>query len=672
MAREQVHRPDPDHTSSGTRPPEQSAPGESLEELQQRVGNQAVHGLVGQPPGAQGETVQRLQRSFGNQAVRGLLRQPRPVAPKKQTGLPDRLKSGVEALSGVPLDDVTVHYNSAEPAELDALAYTQGNDIHLAPGQAQHLPHEAWHVVQQAQGRVQPEARTKKGVPVNDDQGLEHEADVMAARAVAHTEAFPGEPERVSDAISATPSPPVARVAQRTVEVNLVPVTVAPLALSPLARATFLEWVADATPRPLASQQELIARVTEAAEEGHTVARHGPEVENVALQKRLFTGIAPDNRLSPAPGASSRFATYADLLTTRQAATTAVATAISAAQNHVLAWRNTVLVPGVPVAIATARTDEHTTATANVGLALQGIAEFKRINRLDALNTEIKALEEDLAGRMEDREAVASELEGPWDMETSTRGAAATGDDATALTLQQDALTDQIAGIAKLLSEKQRVLAMSDQGRSDARELHLGAIRVQGTARDAQTAAESDRDFPGRTLKTYLNQKCIGLNVDDTVPATTFALGANVRLLGKYSVLVTHGQSIGSGATAAEADAVALTAIVSAVEADPQPKSYADIVVVLQGMGLVSQLEALAAFLDDPVNLALAKTKEGAKVYKTVAHVASLDKTFTNFEVTANALFDGANHPNAPDTSAWKVIQHFPTADPKDGVQERS
>ena len=30
----------------------------------------------------------------------------------------------------------------------DALAYAQGSDIHLAPGQEQHLPHEAWHVVQ--------------------------------------------------------------------------------------------------------------------------------------------------------------------------------------------------------------------------------------------------------------------------------------------------------------------------------------------------------------------------------------------------------------------------------------------------------------------------------------------------------------------------------------------
>lgn len=102
-----------------------------------------------------------------------------------RTGLPDRLKTGVEALSGLSLDDVKVHYNSAKPAQLQALAYTQGSDIHVAPGQARHLPHEAWHVVQQKQGRVKPTLQMKGGVPINDDARLEREADVMGARAAA-------------------------------------------------------------------------------------------------------------------------------------------------------------------------------------------------------------------------------------------------------------------------------------------------------------------------------------------------------------------------------------------------------------------------------------------------------------------------------------------------------
>ncbi len=103
---------------------------------------------------------------------------------QRTTGLPSGLRAGVESLSGVSMDKVSVHYNSSQPAQLNALAYAQGNDIHLAPGQEQHLPHEAWHLVQQAQGRVRPTLQMKQGVPVNDDEGLEHEADVMGRRAL--------------------------------------------------------------------------------------------------------------------------------------------------------------------------------------------------------------------------------------------------------------------------------------------------------------------------------------------------------------------------------------------------------------------------------------------------------------------------------------------------------
>lgn len=98
--------------------------------------------------------------------------------------MPDGLKAGIESLSGMDMSDVRVHTNSDKPAQLNALAYAQGNDIHLGPQQEQHLPHEAWHVVQQAQGRVRPTAQMKGGVPLNDDSGLEHEADIMGARAL--------------------------------------------------------------------------------------------------------------------------------------------------------------------------------------------------------------------------------------------------------------------------------------------------------------------------------------------------------------------------------------------------------------------------------------------------------------------------------------------------------
>jgi len=109
-------------------------------------------------------------------------RQAAPESASSRTGMPPELRTGIESLSGMDMSAVRVNFNSPKPAQLNALAYAQGNDIHLAPGQEQHLPHEAWHVVQQRQGRVQPTFQTK-GVGINDDHRLEREADVMGARA---------------------------------------------------------------------------------------------------------------------------------------------------------------------------------------------------------------------------------------------------------------------------------------------------------------------------------------------------------------------------------------------------------------------------------------------------------------------------------------------------------
>jgi hypothetical protein len=113
------------------------------------------------------------------------------------TGMPDQLKAGIESLSGMDMSAVRVHRNSDKPAQLSALAYAQGNDIHLGPGQEQHLPHEAWHVVQQRQGRVQATMQMQ-GVAVNDDVGLEREADEMGGRAEGDVERLVGDGNRRS------------------------------------------------------------------------------------------------------------------------------------------------------------------------------------------------------------------------------------------------------------------------------------------------------------------------------------------------------------------------------------------------------------------------------------------------------------------------------------------
>lgn len=126
---------------------------------------------------SQRESLQRKADMANNATQRAEV--PRP----NNTGMPDNLKSGIESLSGFSMDDVRVHYNSSKPATVQALAYTQGTDIHVAPGQEKHLPHEAWHVAQQMAGRVSPTTNIN-GMPVNDNAALEHEADVMGERAV--------------------------------------------------------------------------------------------------------------------------------------------------------------------------------------------------------------------------------------------------------------------------------------------------------------------------------------------------------------------------------------------------------------------------------------------------------------------------------------------------------
>ena len=126
---------------------------------------------------SQGESLQR-KADMANNAIQ------RAEAPRpNNTGMPDNLKSGIESLSGFSMDDVRVHYNSSKPATVQALAYTQGTDIHVAPGQEKCLPHEAWHVAQQMAGRVSPTTNIN-GMPVNDNAALEHEADVMGEKAV--------------------------------------------------------------------------------------------------------------------------------------------------------------------------------------------------------------------------------------------------------------------------------------------------------------------------------------------------------------------------------------------------------------------------------------------------------------------------------------------------------
>jgi hypothetical protein len=144
------------------------------------------------------DTLQRRpQAAASATALAGQGRTAAGPSPRNRTGLPDSVKRGVEALSGLSMDDVKVRYGSPEPARVQALAFTRGSEIHVAPGAERHVAHEAWHVVQQKQGRVRPTG-TVGGLPLNDDPGLEREADAMGLRAAAAHSAREGPPRHAS------------------------------------------------------------------------------------------------------------------------------------------------------------------------------------------------------------------------------------------------------------------------------------------------------------------------------------------------------------------------------------------------------------------------------------------------------------------------------------------
>lgn len=148
----------------------------------------AIQRMKASPESLTSDDIGALHRTLGNRAVQ---RMREGALQRKRTGggagastgrLPEGIRAGVEGLSGMSMNDVRVHYNSDQPSRFDALAYTAGSEIHVGPGQEKHLAHEAWHVVQQRQGRVSP-TMSLGGAGVNADASLEHEADIMGERA---------------------------------------------------------------------------------------------------------------------------------------------------------------------------------------------------------------------------------------------------------------------------------------------------------------------------------------------------------------------------------------------------------------------------------------------------------------------------------------------------------
>ena len=119
--------------------------------------------------------------------------------------LPEEVRARMERAFGADFSAVRIHEGPQAEA-MGALAYTQGDDIHFAPGRydpvgpagQELLGHELAHVVQQREGRVaQPQG---KDAPVNADAALEAEADALGARAARG--------EAAADPASAPPRAP--------------------------------------------------------------------------------------------------------------------------------------------------------------------------------------------------------------------------------------------------------------------------------------------------------------------------------------------------------------------------------------------------------------------------------------------------------------------------------
>ncbi|MHC5778213.1 eCIS core domain-containing protein [Nostoc sp.] len=135
-------------------------------------------------------------------------------ASSSRNSLAAPVRSKMENSFGTSFSDVNIHTDSHQAKGIGALAFTQGNNIHFAPGQYNPqnpsgqalLGHELTHVVQQRAGRV-PVPHQSKGAPINADSALETEADNMGAKAAQGQQVqIPGLSNNNS---SATTAPPI-------------------------------------------------------------------------------------------------------------------------------------------------------------------------------------------------------------------------------------------------------------------------------------------------------------------------------------------------------------------------------------------------------------------------------------------------------------------------------
>lgn len=143
------------------------------------LGNQAMAALIGydaskskSDPALEDKMRTKLQKQF--QHITHNL--------DETSNLPANLKECFEQRFGYSLDDVHVHYDSSLPSQFHANALTRGNDIFVAPGKEESIPHELGHIVQDKQGYPAEKRAKLSEVPY-----LEKSADQNAYDAIYQT-----------------------------------------------------------------------------------------------------------------------------------------------------------------------------------------------------------------------------------------------------------------------------------------------------------------------------------------------------------------------------------------------------------------------------------------------------------------------------------------------------
>ncbi len=96
----------------------------------------------------------------------------------------------MESSFNTNFSNINIKKDSQQATDTDALAFTQGNNVHFAPEQLKPetkkgqelIGHEFAHVVQQREGKVKANKQIDK-FPINDNKDLEKQADEQGKKA---------------------------------------------------------------------------------------------------------------------------------------------------------------------------------------------------------------------------------------------------------------------------------------------------------------------------------------------------------------------------------------------------------------------------------------------------------------------------------------------------------